>query len=133
MSAAAPVAFARRPRPGRPARLARPAGARSAIVYRDTGHAPELAARQGIGSADLAADGIVDQVIPETPADPGRFCRDLGHALHRALEDLANQGDGTRLAGRLRRYRRLGMSPHRRPLPALPQPGGRPCRRSPYR
>jgi enoyl-CoA hydratase/carnithine racemase len=69
-----------------------PEGA-SAIVYRDTGHAPQLAARQGIGSADLAADGIVDQVIPETPGDPVRFCRDLGHALHRALEDLANQGD----------------------------------------
>ena len=108
-----------------------PEGA-SAIVYRDTGHASELAARQGIRSADLAADGIVDQVIPETPADPGRFCRDLGHALHGALADLANQGDDTRLAGRLRRYRRLGMSPHRRPLHALPQPGSRPCRRSPY-
>ena len=94
-----------------------PEGA-SAIVYRDTGHAPQLAARQRIGSADLAADGIVDQVIPETPADPGRFCRDLGHALHRTLEDLANQDDDTRLAGRLRRYRRLGTSPHRRPLPA---------------
>jgi acyl-CoA carboxylase subunit beta len=109
-----------------------PEGA-SAIVYRDTSHAPELAARQGIGSADLAADGIVDQVIPETPAGPHRLCRDLGHALHRALEDLANQGDDTRLAGRLRRYRRLGMSPHRRPLPALPQPGSSPCRRSPHR
>ena len=59
-------------------------------------------------------------VIPETPGRPGRFGRDLGHALHRALEDLANQDDDTRLAGRLRRYRRLGMSPHRRPLPAPP-------------
>lgn len=92
-----------------------PEGA-SAIVYRDTGHAPELAARQGIRSADLAADGIIDQVIPETPADPGRFCRDLGHALHQALEDLANQGDDTRLARRQRRYRRLGISPHRQPV-----------------
>jgi len=81
----------------------------SAIVYRGTGHAPQLAARQGIASTDLAVDGVVDQVIPETPADPGRFCRDLGHALHRALEDLARQGDDTRLAGRLHRYRRLGI------------------------
>jgi acyl-CoA carboxylase subunit beta len=109
-----------------------PEGA-SAIVYRDTGHAPELAARQRIPSADLATDGIVDCVIAEMPADPGRFCRDLGHALHRALEDLVNQDDGTRLAGRLRRYRHLGVPPHRRLLPALPQPGSRPCRRNPYR
>ena len=33
------------------------------------------------------------------------------HALHRALEDLAGQDDGTRLAERLHRYRRLGMPP----------------------
>ena len=99
-----------------------PEGA-SAIVYRDTGHAPELAARQRIRSADLATDGIVDCVIAEMPADPGRFCRDLGYALHRALEDLVNQDDGTRLAGRLRRYRHLGVPPHRRLLPAMPRPG----------
>ena len=83
----------------------------SAIVYRDTGRAPELAERQGISSAALAADGIIDHVIAESPANPDRFCRDIGHALHRALEDLAGQDDGTRLAERLHRYRRLGMPP----------------------
>jgi acetyl-CoA carboxylase carboxyl transferase subunit beta len=87
-----------------------PEGA-SAIVYRDTGHAPELAALQGIGSADLAALGIVDDVIAETAWDGGRFCRDLGHALHRALEEVVNSGDDTRMAGRLRRYRHLGVPP----------------------
>ena len=46
-----------------------PEGA-SAIVYRDTSHAPDLAARQGIRATDLAADGIIDRVIPEPPADP---------------------------------------------------------------
>jgi acyl-CoA carboxylase subunit beta len=91
-----------------------PEGA-SAIVYRapdpDHRHAAELAARQRIRSADLAADGIVDLVIPETPGDAGRSCRDLGDALHRALRDLAHQDDGTRLAARLRRYRHLGVPP----------------------
>jgi acetyl-CoA carboxylase carboxyl transferase subunit beta len=91
-----------------------PEGA-SAIVYRDPdpdhNHAAELAARQRIRSADLAADGLVDLVIPETPGDAGRFCRDLGDALHRALSDLAHQDDDTRLASRLRRYRRLGVPP----------------------
>jgi acyl-CoA carboxylase subunit beta len=87
-----------------------PEGA-SAIVYRDPGRAPELAASQGIRAADLAADGIVDRVIAETSGDAVRFCRDLGHALHRALQDLADQDDDARLAARLRRYRRLGVPP----------------------
>jgi acyl-CoA carboxylase subunit beta len=87
-----------------------PEGA-SAIVHRDPSRAPELAASQRIDAADLAADGIVDRVIPEAPRDPGRVCRDLGHALHRALQDLARQDDSSRLAARLRRYRQLGVPP----------------------
>ena len=98
-----------------------PEGA-SVIVYRDTGHAAELAARQGIRSADLAAAGLVDRVIPEPPEDADHLCRDLGHALHQALADLANQADDTRLADRLRRYRHLGRPTAGQPLPApLPQ------------
>jgi acyl-CoA carboxylase subunit beta len=85
-----------------------PEGA-SAIVYRDTDRAPELAASQRIRAADLAADRIVDCVIAESSADPERFCRDLGHALHRAIEALANQDDDTRMAERLRRYRSLAV------------------------
>ena len=90
-----------------------PEGA-SAIVYRDPGHAAELAARQRIRSADLAADGIVDLVVPEPRGDGERLCRDLGGALYRALRDLAHQDDDTRLAARLRRYRHLGVPPHHR-------------------
>jgi acyl-CoA carboxylase subunit beta len=84
-----------------------PEGA-SAIVYRDTGHAAELAARQGIRSADLAARGIVDRVIAEASGNADSFCRDLGHALHCELENLMKQDDSARLARRLRRYRHLG-------------------------
>ena len=43
-----------------------PEGA-SAILYRDTSHAAVMAERQGVRSADLLADGIVDAVIPEYP------------------------------------------------------------------
>ncbi len=43
-----------------------PEGA-SAIVFRDTDHAPELAAAQGIRSADLLRNGIVDAIVPEHP------------------------------------------------------------------
>ncbi len=89
-----------------------PEGA-SAIVYRDRAHAAELAARQGIRATDLAALGIVDQVIPE----PGRdvLSRDLADALHRALHwalaDVLAQDEGTRLAARVRRYRHIGAPP----------------------
>ena len=43
-----------------------PEGA-SAIVYRDTDHAPELSAAQGIRSADLLRAGIVDAIVAEHP------------------------------------------------------------------
>ena len=89
-----------------------PEGA-SAIVYRDRAHAAELATRQGIRATDLAALGIVDQVIPE----PGRdvLSRDLADALHRALHwalaDVRAQDEDTRLAARVRRYRHIGAPP----------------------
>jgi acetyl-CoA carboxylase carboxyl transferase subunit beta len=81
-----------------------PEGA-SAIVYKDTARAPELAARQGIRSADLARDGIADRVIAET----GDLCRDLGGALHDEIRFVTRQDDAARMARRLQRYRRLGL------------------------
>jgi acyl-CoA carboxylase subunit beta len=85
-----------------------PEGA-SAIVYRDTAHAPELAARQGIRAADLAAAGVVDHVVRESSAD--QLLRDLGRLLRAELDSLAARDDGTRLADRRDRYRRLGAPP----------------------
>lgn len=80
-----------------------PEGA-SAIVHRDTGHAAELARSQGIRAADLAAAGIVDEIVPGSAG----LTRALGHAVHRALAELAILDDDTRLAERSRRYRHLG-------------------------
>lgn len=82
-----------------------PEGA-SAIIYKDTAHAPELAARQRIRSVDLASDGIVDRVIADTDA----LCRDLGRAVHDELMFLTRQDDAARMTMRLRRYRRLGRT-----------------------
>lgn len=45
-----------------------PEGA-SAIVYRDTTHAPELATAQRITAPDLHASGTIDHLVPEHPAD----------------------------------------------------------------
>jgi acetyl-CoA carboxylase carboxyl transferase beta subunit len=84
-----------------------PEGA-SMIVYRDTAHAPELAARQGIRAADLAAAGLVDRIVAER--DPGQLLADLGRLLEAELQSLAGDDDGDRLAGRHRRYRHLGTA-----------------------
>jgi len=84
-----------------------PEGA-SAIVFRDTSHAPDLAARQGVRVTDLAARGIIDGVIPELPGDAGELCRGLGRAVHRALAELIRQDPGTRLEMRAGRFRHLG-------------------------
>jgi acetyl-CoA carboxylase alpha subunit len=84
-----------------------PEGA-SVIVYKDTAHAAELAARQGIRAADLAAAGVVDHVVAETSAD--QLVPRFGRLLRAELAALAASDDDTRLARRRRRYRGLGMA-----------------------
>jgi acetyl-CoA carboxylase carboxyl transferase subunit beta len=54
-----------------------PEGA-SIIVHGDVAHAPEMAARQRVRAADLLADGIVQQVVPEVD---GESARDLAVAV----------------------------------------------------
>lgn len=87
-----------------------PEGA-SAIMFRDTDHAPELAQAQGIRSADLLAAGIVDVVVPEpadAAADHRLFTRAMADALADALRAVMTQPRGRRLADRVARYRHLG-------------------------
>ena len=83
-----------------------PEGA-SAIVFREPGHAAELARRQGIRAADLAAAGVVDEVITGATSQSGALTAALASAVHRALADLTTEDAASRLAGRTRRYRRL--------------------------
>ena len=85
-----------------------PEGA-SMIVHKDTAHAAELAARQGIRAADLAAAGVVDHIVAETSAN--QLVRDLGRLLQTELDSLASRGDDSRLARRQRKYRYLGAPP----------------------
>ncbi|MGI5221569.1 carboxyl transferase domain-containing protein [Nocardia sp. CA-290969] len=88
-----------------------PEGA-SAIVYRDTEHAPELATRQRIRSADLLADGIVDRIVPEYPdaaEEPDDFAHRMVTAVAGELGELAAQPPERLRESRHRRYRRLGL------------------------
>ncbi|WP_299563886.1 carboxyl transferase domain-containing protein [uncultured Mycolicibacterium sp.] len=93
-----------------------PEGA-SAIVFRDTEHAPQLAAAQGIRSADLLRNGIVDHIVAERPDaadEPQQFTRRLADTIAVELHRLRTAPAGTRLAARLARYRAIG-------LPELPR------------
>jgi acetyl-CoA carboxylase carboxyl transferase subunit beta len=87
-----------------------PEGA-SAILYRTTARAAELAERQGVGAPALLANGIVDAVVPEHPDaadDPDRFLRRLAVAVGDELARLRELDPGRRTAARRARYRRLG-------------------------
>ena len=89
-----------------------PEGA-SAIVHRDTDHAPQMAAQQGVRSRDLLDAGIVDRVVPEHPdaaEEPEEFCRRLGQTLQHELVRLLQAPAGERRLARLDRYRRLGLA-----------------------
>jgi acetyl-CoA carboxylase carboxyl transferase subunit beta len=94
-----------------------PEGA-SAILYHDTRHAADMAAAQGVRSADLLAHGIVDRVIPEYPdaaVEPEQFCLRVGAALRDELAALGKVATDRRLAGRTQRFDRIGQ--HESALP----------------
>jgi acyl-CoA carboxylase subunit beta len=87
-----------------------PEGA-SAILYRDTSHASELATAQRVRSVDRLADGIVDRVVAEHPdaaEEPEAFCRRMSQAIQHELTALASLDPAERLQARLNRYRALG-------------------------
>ncbi|MFF5260395.1 carboxyl transferase domain-containing protein [Actinomadura viridis] len=84
-----------------------PEGA-SVIVHRTPGRAAEMAAAQGVRSADLLRDGIVDALVDERPDaadEPEAFCRRAASAVAGALTELVRLPAGERLARRDRRYR----------------------------
>jgi acetyl-CoA carboxylase carboxyl transferase subunit beta len=88
-----------------------PEGA-SAIVYRDLDHAAELAAAQGVRSADLLRNGIVDAVVGEHPDaadEPLEFTHRLSATIAAELHALRDVNAETRLQRRLDRYRRIGL------------------------
>ena len=95
-----------------------PEGA-SAILYNDTSHAAAMAAKQGIRSSELLAQGIVDRVIPEFPdaaEQPESFCLRVGAALSHELAALGNANASRRLIERAQRFDRIGQ-----PDPVLAQ------------
>ncbi len=89
-----------------------PEGA-SAILYRTTGRAAEVADWQGVRSLDLLRDDVVDRIVAERPDaadEPGAFLTRLGGVLEHELVALMRAGTPQRHEARLARYRRLGLS-----------------------
>ncbi|WP_344593883.1 carboxyl transferase domain-containing protein [Actinomadura vinacea] len=87
-----------------------PEGA-SVIVHRTPARAAELAEAQGVRSADLLRNGLVDELVDERPDaadEPEAFCRRAAGAVERALAELAGLPSADRLAARDHRYRTLG-------------------------
>lgn len=88
-----------------------PEGA-SAIVYRNTDHAAELATAQRIRSLDLLADGIVDRIVPEFPDaanEPTAFAHRVISTIAEELSTLRTHPLPTLRTTRHTRYRRLGL------------------------
>jgi acetyl-CoA carboxylase carboxyl transferase subunit beta len=87
-----------------------PEGA-SAIRYRTTERAAEMAEQQHVDAASLLRSGIVDTLVPE-PADavrePRAFSDRIAAALAAAMQDLAPTPAPALLAGRERKYARIG-------------------------
>jgi acetyl-CoA carboxylase carboxyl transferase subunit beta len=82
-----------------------PEGA-SAIVHRDTAHAPEMARAQQVRAIDLHARGIVDRIVVERPDaadEPEAFCQRVGAVLEHELAALLEAGPGSP-AARAARY-----------------------------
>ena len=86
-----------------------PEGA-SAILYRTSDRAPELAEQQRVRSLDLLADGIVDRIVAEHPdaaEEPEAFSRRMAQAIAHELTVLTRMERTERLLARHDRYRRL--------------------------
>jgi acetyl-CoA carboxylase beta subunit len=89
-----------------------PEGA-SAVLYRTTERAVEVAEWQGVGVAALRAHRIVDRVIPELPdaADEGEaFLQRVGGVLEAELAGLLVAEPAARYGERRRRDRGLGLA-----------------------
>lgn len=79
-----------------------PEGA-SAIVYRDTSHAPEMMERQGVSASAMMDSGIIDGIIAETDD----LVKEVIAAVDNTLWELENNPERVGREQRFRRYERL--------------------------
>jgi acyl-CoA carboxylase subunit beta len=88
-----------------------PEGA-SAVLYRTTERAPQVAGELGVRSLDLLRGGVVDRVVGERPDaadEPEQFLGRLGAVLEEELLSVACRDVGGLVSRRLARFRRIGL------------------------
>lgn len=90
-----------------------PEGA-SAIIYRDTSHAPEMMEQQGVAAHALHTAGIVDAIIPErddAAEEPAEFIDRVIAAIEHTLWELEHAPQRVGREQRFRHYEKLGDAP----------------------
>jgi acetyl-CoA carboxylase beta subunit len=88
-----------------------PEGA-SAILWRTTERAAEIAEAQGVVAPALLASGAADRIIPEHPDagdEPEAFLARVGTTLEAELAGLLAADPAERMTGRRQRWRSLGF------------------------
>jgi acetyl-CoA carboxylase carboxyl transferase subunit alpha len=89
----------------------------AAILWRDGSRSRDAAAAMKMTAPDLLAQDVADEIVPEVVGgahvDPARQAMILGEALERQLVELERLTPEALVAGRYRRFRRMGrfMSP----------------------
>jgi acetyl-CoA carboxylase carboxyl transferase subunit alpha len=84
----------------------------AAILWRDGSRSREAAAAMKMTAPDLLALDVADEIVPEVVGgahvDPARQAMILGDVLDRQLAELERQAPDALVAGRYRRFRRMG-------------------------
>ncbi len=84
----------------------------AAIIYRDSGKAPQAAAALKMTASDLKSLGLIDDIIPEPPegaqADADRAAELMKETLVKALQELAVFTPQQLINDRYEKFRRMG-------------------------
>jgi acetyl-CoA carboxylase carboxyl transferase subunit alpha len=84
----------------------------AAIIYRDSGKAPEAAAALKITAPDLLELGLIDGIVPEpgdgAHSDPEKAAEFLGVTLRLSLAELAGLSAKHLIDERYEKFRRMG-------------------------
>jgi acetyl-CoA carboxylase carboxyl transferase subunit alpha len=84
----------------------------AAIIYRDSGKAPQAAAAMKMTAPDLLALGLIDGIVPEpgegAHSDPDNAAEALGLILRAALQELSGMTAQQLIDGRYEKFRHMG-------------------------
>jgi acetyl-CoA carboxylase carboxyl transferase subunit alpha len=84
----------------------------AAIIYRDSGKAPQAAAALKMTAPDLLELGLIDGIIPEpgegAQSDPDGAAEALGVVLRETLQELAGTSPEQLIEDRYDKFRRMG-------------------------